>query len=345
MRIINKAFFKKITIISSVSLMIIAVSVSASFLGINYCSKMPLSASGEAVTVEISQGSGLIKTSVLLDERQLIKSALLFRAYAIMNRLDKKIRAGEYELRKNMSIADILDIFSQGKVKLHKIIIPEGFTLVQIADIVDSSGITGGRSFLDTASDISVIRKMGVKADSLEGYLFPETYFFPKHTHPEKIIKSMTSGVFRVFTPELLKKAEKTGFTIHKTLTLASIIEKETGAAAERPLISSVFHNRIKLGMRLETDPTVIYGIRNFDGNLKRSDLETLTPYNTYMISGLPPGPIASPGEAAIRAALYPADTEYLYFVSKNDSTHFFSSNYRDHQNAVRQYQMRRKQN
>jgi UPF0755 protein len=345
MKIKDKAFLKKKTIISAFFLLIITVSVTSLILGIKHFSEIPFSVSDEAVTVEIPQGTGLVRTSILLENKKLIRSALLLRAYAVMNRLEKKIRAGEYELKKNMSIAEILKVISEGKVKLHKIVIPEGFTLLQIAEIVDSSGITGGRPFLETASDITFIGKLGINADSLEGYLFPETYFFPKNTSPEKIIRAMTAGVFSIFTPDIVRKAKSMGFTIHETLTLASIIEKETGSPGERPLISSVFHNRLKAGMRLETDPTVIYGIKNFGGNLTRNDLETPTPYNTYIISGLPPGPISSPGKAAIMAALFPADTNYLYFVSKNDSTHFFSSDYRDHLNAVRQYQMRRKNN
>ena len=164
----------------------------------------------------------------------------------------------------------------------------------------------------------------------------------PKNILPEDLIGAMVKRFREVFLPEWTLRAKALKMSVHQIITLASIIEKETGAAFERPLISSVFHNRLKKGMRLSSDPTVIYGIRNFNGNLTRKDLETVTPYNTYRIKGLPPGPIANPGIDSIKAALYPAETDYLYFVSKKDATHQFSTNLKDHNRAVRQYQLRR---
>ena len=146
-----------------------------------------------------------------------------------------------------------------------------------------------------------------------------------------------------VFTPAWEERARERKMTVHQVVTLASIIEKETGAPAERPVISSVFHNRLQKDMRLASDPTVIYGIKDFNGNLTRKDLTTPTPYNTYKIKGLPPGPIANPGADAIQAALYPADTDFLFFVSKRDGTHHFSKTYPEHEKAVRKYQLRRK--
>lgn len=333
---------KKIIIVSLASFLAMTIIVAALISGIRHHAGIPFSDSAETVTMEIPQGTGLQKISKILEDSELTRSALLFRAYAIIEGRDKKIRAGEYELRKNMTDREILVILSEGMVKLHKLVIPEGYTLAQIAEVVEGSGITTGKAFLEKAADRDFIRELGIKADSIEGYLYPDTYLFPKKTDPKKIIKTMTSELFKIITPEIIQRSAMMNMTIHQTLTLASIIEKETGSAGERPLISSVFHNRMKMGMRLETDPTVIYGIKNFDGNLTKNDLRTPGPYNTYMIQGLPPGPIASPGEAAIKAALYPADTKYLYFVSKKDSTHFFSTNYRDHLNAVRYYQMRR---
>jgi len=159
----------------------------------------------------------------------------------------------------------------------------------------------------------------------------------------EQIISTMVNRFRSVFSTEWALRAKELGFTVDQIVTLASIIEKETGAAFERPIISSVFHNRLKKKMRLESDPTVIYGIKNFDGNLTRKHLGTLTPYNTYKIKGLPAGPIANPGRAALEAALYPEKTVFLYFVSKRDTTHYFSTNLKEHNQAVRKYQLRRK--
>jgi UPF0755 protein len=184
---------------------------------------------------------------------------------------------------------------------------------------------------------------MGITADTLEGYLFPDTYYFPSGLESKSIITAMVKQFRIAFKPEWQTRAEELGMSVHEVVTLASIIEKETGAPEERPLISSVFHNRLKKGMRLETDPTVIYGIPDFDGNIKRRHLNTYTPYNTYKIKGLPPGPIASPGAAALEAALYPAQSKYLYFVSKKDGTHQFSATIKEHNAAVRKYQLRKK--
>ena len=159
----------------------------------------------------------------------------------------------------------------------------------------------------------------------------------------EQIISAMVNRFWSVFTTEWKVRAKDLGFTVHQIVTLASIIEKETGAAFERPIISSVFHNRLKKKMRLESDPTVIYGIKNFDGNLTRKHLSTHTPYNTYKIKGLPAGPIANPGRASLEAALYPERSVFIYFVSKKDNTHYFSTNLKEHNQAVRKYQLRRK--
>lgn len=323
-----------------------AVSIVAGggYSGLRYLAKVPFSDSAEVSVFEVPSGAGLVKVSSMLSGAGLIRSEFVFKANAVILGSAKRIRAGEYELRKNMTVEEILSILAEGRVKLHRLVIPEGVTVQDIADLVESSGLSDRKNFMDAANDKTFIRELGIKQDSLEGYLFPETYSFPKNTPPKKIIKTMVSDLFNVLSQEFMDRADKLGLSLNEVLTLASIIEKETGQADERPIISSVFHNRLKLGMRLETDPTVIYGIKGFDGNLTRRDLEAPTPYNTYVIKGLPPGPIANPGLLAIKAALYPASTNYLYFVSRNDSTHYFSSNYQEHLAAVRKYQMRKRQ-
>jgi UPF0755 protein len=196
--------------------------------------------------------------------------------------------------------------------------------------------------FISSATDSSFVREEGIDAETFEGYLFPDTYYFSKDVTSEKIISAMVKKFRSVFTSTYKEQAKKLGLSIHRAVTLASIIEKETGDPEERSVISSVFHNRLKKKMRLESDPTVIYGIKDFDGNIKKRHLKTSTPYNTYQIPGLPPGPIANPGKKAIEAALFPADTDFLYFVSKKDNTHMFSTNIRDHNKAVRKYQLKK---
>jgi UPF0755 protein len=206
--------------------------------------------------------------------------------------------------------------------------------------VVSRAGLVSEMQFIQTARNSDLVRQKGIDADSFEGYLYPDTYYFPKSITAEGVINAMIDRFRHMMLPEYETLAKNKGFSIHQIITLASIIEKETGSDQERPLIASVFYNRIKKNMRLESDPTVIYGIENFDGNLTRSHLSTRTPYNTYRISGLPPGPIANPGIHSIKAALHPAESEYLFFVSKNDKTHEFSRNKAEHDRAVKLYQM-----
>jgi UPF0755 protein len=208
---------------------------------------------------------------------------------------DKRLKAGEYALSATMTPIQIMEKLVKGKVKLYKLTVPEGLNIFQIANLVAEAGFAQNSSFIAAATDADLARKNGITAETLEGYLFPETYYFPKKVSIETVISTMVKRFRKVFNSAWKQRANQLGFSIHQIVTLASIIEKETGAPFERPVISSVFHNRLKRKMRLESDPTVIYGLKNFDGNLKRTHLETPTPYNTYKIRGLPAGPIANP--------------------------------------------------
>lgn len=292
--------------------------------------------------VIIQPGHGLNAAADKLFKAGIIKNRLKFKLFAIIKGYDKNIQAGEYLLAESMPPAMILEILVNGKVNLHKITVVEGYNLQQIADIVAKAGFASRIDFYTAATNASFAAEKGIDADTFEGYLFPETYYFPKVITPKKMISTMVDRFRSVFNAKWKKRAEDIGFSIHQVVTLASIIEKETGAPFERPLISSVFHNRLKKGMRLEADPTVIYGLKNFNGNLTRKHLTTWSPYNTYKIKGLPIGPIACPGASSIEAALYPADTGFIFFVSKRDTTHKFTTNLKDHNRAIRKYQLRR---
>ncbi|RLC28687.1 MAG: endolytic transglycosylase MltG [Deltaproteobacteria bacterium] len=293
-------------------------------------------------TVLVNRGDNFGKITRNLNQAGIITHPFKFRLYARLKKYDCRVRAGEYVFSTDMSPEEILATLVSGKVRLHRLTVPEGLTLRQIASLVADAGLCRADDFLELTVDADFAEKLGIPAASLEGYLFPDTYFFPKDVTARKIIMTMFARFRTVFTPQWKLRAREKGLSIHQTVTLASIIEKETGAAFERPLISSVFHNRLKKGMRLESDPTVIYGIKNFDGNLTRKHLADKTPYNTYQIKGLPPGPIASPGAEALKAVLFPADTEFLFFVAKKDHTHHFSTNLKDHLRAVRKYQLKR---
>ena len=291
--------------------------------------------------IVVCRGQGFKTTSKMLHKMGIIKNPFKFKIVTYIKRYDKDIKAGEYLLSSSMSPNRILEIMVSGKVILRKLTIPEGFNLYQIASIVAKAGLGTEKDFLRTARNSSLVCENGIKAETFEGYLFPDTYYFPKNVTPEKIISTMIKRFRSLFTLSLKEQANALGFSIHEIITIASIIEKETGVPFERPIISSVFHNRLKKKMRLESDPTVIYGIKDFDGNIKRKDLTEPTPYNTYKIKGLPPGPIANPGIKSIEAAIYPADTDFLYFVSKRNNTHKFSTGIADHNRAVRKYQLR----
>ena len=290
--------------------------------------------------VIIKPGQGFKSFSKSLQKNGIIKDLYKFNLFAHIKGYDRKIKAGEYILSPSMTPYKILQILVAGKVRLHKITIPEGYNIRQIASITTRAGLCTETEFISSATNSSFVHEEGIDAETFEGYLFPETYYFSKDVSPEKIISAMLKRFRSVFTPTYKEQAKKLGFSIHQAVTLASIIEKETGDPEERSVISSVFHNRLKKKMRIESDPTVIYGIKDFDGNIKKRHLKTSTPYNTYQIFGLPPGPIANPGIKAIEAALFHADTNFLYFVSKKDNTHIFSTNIRDHNKAVRKYQL-----
>ena len=226
--------------------------------------------------------------------------------------------------------------------KRYKLTIPEGLTITEIAGRIEKAGYCSRQAFIELCNDPQVVASFHIKGKSLEGFLYPDTYFFPGQTDCRTVAEAMVDRFKTVFTEEWRNRAKALGMNVYEVVTLASIIEKETGDASERPVIASVFHNRLKKKMRLESDPTVIYGIKNFDGNIRRIHLRTVTPYNTYQIKGLPAGPIANPGALAIKAALYPAETDYLFFVSKKDTTHYFSKTIKEHNRAVRKYQLNR---
>ncbi|HJX34634.1 MAG TPA: endolytic transglycosylase MltG, partial [Desulfatiglandales bacterium] len=252
----------------------------------------------------------------------------------------RKIKAGEYLLNSGMTPARITEILTRGIIITYSVTFPEGFSIEQIGDILAANGLADKNSFISLAHEPGVIQKYRISGPSLEGFLYPDTYQFGKGLPPSLIIDVMVKR-FREIAGPYIKRIEELGMTVEEVVTLASIVEKEAGSAEEMPLIASVFLNRLKKGMRMESDPTVIYGMNDFTGNLTRKDLLESTPYNTYVIRGLPPAPISNPGLASIKAVLYPAETDYLYFVSKNDGTHYFSRSIEEHNRAVWIYQKR----
>jgi UPF0755 protein len=308
----------------------------------NYANS-PIDFEYREVTVEISRGTSFAETADILDEAGLLRHKEWFSLLAFITGASKQIKAGEYDLRSSMTPMTVLKRLVEGKIKEYYVFIPEGFTLSQIADRLEDQGLAEREVFISLAFDDGLLSSLGIEGESAEGYLFPDTHTLNKSMGEEGMIRFMVRQFRRVVTPDMLERAKELNLTEKEMVTLASIIEKEGGAKGEKPLVSAVFHNRLKRGMRLQSDPTVIYDIEDFDGNLRKADLEKKTPYNTYRIQGLPPGPICNPGLEAIKAALYPAPVDYLYFVSKNNGSHHFSSNLVDHNRAVLKYQIQRK--
>jgi UPF0755 protein len=317
---------------------LLVVSLS---LGFGIFLMSPAAKGGGDQVFIVKEGSSLKEVAGELEKRGLITNKTLFVLWARVKGYGKDVRAGEYSLSPAMAPIQLLEILRKGLVILHAVTIPEGFTRDQIADVLAAKGLADRKRFLEFTEDKTLLRQYGISGPSLEGYLFPDTYHFSRGTPTLAIIDTMVRRFRQAVTP-LMEQARGTGMKFEDVVILASIVEKETGRPEERPLIASVFLNRLKLGMRLESDPTVIYGIENFGGDLKKKDLTEKTPYNTYVIHGLTPGPIANPGLDSIKAVISPARTDYLYFVSKNDGSHQFSKTLAEHNRAVEMYQKKR---
>lgn len=302
--------------------------------------------SDTAAEVTVPKGASLDEVAALLAREGVIRSPRIFALYARLTGVSGKLSAGDYAFPAGMSIADVLKRIVKGEVKRYTFTVIEGWNLDDIERMLAEKPHIGpavAAAFHDRVRNPEYIAELGFPGLArLEGYLFPDTYVVYHPRDVDEIIKPMVRRFKQIYTDKLKLRARELGMNDHDVITLASIIEKETGREDERKIISSVFHNRLKRNIPLASDPTVIYGIDDFDGNLRRRDLERPGPYNTYLNAGLPPGPIASPGEASIKAALYPAKTPYLYFVSRNDGSHHFSATLAEHNRAVQHYQVRR---
>jgi UPF0755 protein len=294
--------------------------------------------------VRILPGLSLPAIARHLNQEGIIRGSNAFMILAWWKGLGKKIQWGDFELYPGMPPALLLEYLSTGRNMIRKVTIPEGFTLQQIAQRLGEEKLVEEKTFLALARSPQWAEQLGLDGPSLEGYLFPDTYIFHRGMAPEEIQKKMIHRFNAVFENLPPKNPPADHLSTRELVTLASIVEKESGLKSERPLIASVFYNRLKKGMPLQSDPTVIYGLAEFDGNLRKKDLLRPTSYNTYKKTGLPPGPIANPGRDSLEAVLSPARSDFLYFVSKNDGSHFFSKNLNDHNRAVTRYQLAKKE-
>jgi len=304
----------------------------------------PMHSPGEKKTITIRKGWAFDQVATYLREEGIIHSPLRFKLMAKLTGMAASVKAGEYAVDTSWSRMKLLSHLKEGDVLLHRLQIPEGLTWWETARIVADSGLASFRDFAAQTRNTELLREYGIPTPTAEGFLYPETYFFSQNQghNARRIVEEMLRQFWKATDKEIWDQRPE-GERLERLVTLASLVEKETSVPEERPIVAGVFQNRLRRGMRLQCDPTVIYGLgQDFSGNLRKEDLnDPDNPYNTYRHAGLPPGPICSPGLASMQAAKNPAEHDYLYFVATKNGTHVFSRTLREHNKAVRRYQLR----
>jgi len=292
----------------------------------------------QPVTLYVDEGERFGAVARELEALGVVRWALPLVAYARYSGKDRAVRWGEYRFDTPVTAVAALERLAHPAPVLETVTIPEGLTLRQTAALLARAGLGSAESFLCLLDDPRFLDAEGLPAEGAEGYLFPDTYAFPRTMAPERILRTMIAGFRAAFPPELEQRAAALGMSVQEAVTLASLIEAETPNVDERRLVSAVFHNRLRTGMRLQSDPTVIYHREGDDRAITRDDLARPTPHNTYVITGLPPTPIGNPGRASLAAAVDPADVDYVYFVARGDGSHEFSASLAEHNAAVARY-------
>ena len=327
---------KEVDTITSIALSFLII-LSTAFLSVN-------NREIEAKTISISKGMSLNSVINLLHENNLIVNKNVLKAKILIRGLASKVPTGTFLIEGKVSDAILIDsIFNKGPIKL-KLTIPEGTSAKKIFQSINLLLKTDHR-FDNLFTEKNILNKYNIIGSSLEGYLYPNTYFFFNDTSPADIVDTLVSQFWIEFDQKLLNRANELGLSVHEVVTLASIIEGEAMLDSERSTISSVYHNRLKINMKLQADPTIQYIIEGPPKTLSTRDLRIKSPYNTYQNYGLPPGPINNPGIQSIKAALYPLETDYLFFVAQGDGSHKFTTNERDHEAAKRVYKINKRKN
>jgi UPF0755 protein len=294
------------------------------------------------VFVDIPPGSSTASIGHRLVDAGVVRDARTFQVGLWISGRSRSLRAGEYRFDAPLHALDVIDKIARGDVYRRRLTFREGLTIPEMAQVFEERGFGNASDFRKAAENAALILDLDPAATDLEGYLFPETYALPRGTTAAAVVTQMVDAFKNALTPEIRSNATTAGLPVRQLVTLASLVEKETGTASERPLVAAVYANRLKIGMGMQADPTVIYALQKagtYTGNLRRDDLQFDSPYNTYRYPGLPPGPIAAPGKASLEAAAKPADVDYLYFVSKNDGSHVFASSLEEHNRNVQTWQ------
>ena len=333
---------KRLFILLSILLLAVFFLIAAALYGSAVKRRSPAGAA-----IDIAPGSSVQGIAKQLTEAGVIRAPKLFEVVVRMKGAGGKLRAGPYEFPAGTTMLSAIDRIARGDVLQWPFTIVEGWTVGEIAAALSGKPFLADdetpAEFARLAASPEFSSGLGFEgARSLEGYLFPDTYFLTRPTKADALAKRLVArfrDVWRTLDAEAIRA---TGLDEKQIVTLASIVEKETGAGEERPLVASVFFNRLRLGMPLQSDPTIIYGLANYDGNIRKADISNPHPYNTYVHAGLPPGPICNPGRASLEAVINPAKSDYLYFVAKKDGTHHFSKTLAEHSEAVRRYQLMR---
>lgn len=294
--------------------------------------------------VEVPAGASPNAIGRRLAEAGVVKDLATFRYALARSGQARRLQAGEYRFDRPLRAREVIDMLARGAAYLRPVTFREGLTIRQMSVVYEEAGLGSAKDFIAAARNTALIRDLDAEAIDLEGYLFPDTYAMPRRATAAQLVEKMVAAFRAALTPDMIARARARDMTIRELVTLASIVEKETGQAAERPKVAAVYANRLKIGMGLQCDPTVIYALERagrYTGNLTRADLRFDSPYNTYRYAGLPPGPIAAPGRASLEATLAPADVPFIYFVSRNDGSHAFASTLAEHNRNVFEYQVK----
>ncbi len=314
---------------------ILSASVLAFVLYVCIQLFVPSYISEPPIEVEIPEGASFRQAMEILQKNGLIRDKNIFIIIGRLTGSDRRIRAGYYAFLGYMSPYQVFKRFIEGKIIEFEVTINEGDSLMEIREKLVSKGIVSREAFERLTISTDFMASLDINAPSLEGYLYPDTYRFPKGAKATNVLKTMVDRLRKEYDHKINGRMAELGWSENNMLTLASIIEREAVTDKERPIISAVYHNRLRLGMPLQADPTAVYGVKSYREKIYKKDLLRKTPYNTYIIKGLPPGPIASPSIQSIKAALWPAELPYLYFVSKKDGTHVFSKTLQEHNRAI----------